>query len=75
MAHFHSRSIIDEANKQQEIWKNLFNRDLNGEILLPHPYIKVYDENGNYICQIERNMWDDPDYQGNENDLIKVDPI
>ena len=32
LAHFRSRSIIGEANKQQEIWQNLVNRASNGQI-------------------------------------------
>ena len=43
MAHFRSGSIFEEAGKQQRIWKVLIEKALSGEIVLPHPSIKVFD--------------------------------
>ena len=56
MAHFRSASIFEEARKQQGIWKVLIEEALSGKIVLPHPSIKVFDENGERQDTIEKGL-------------------
>ena len=73
MVHFRSASIFEEARKQQGIWKVLIEEALSGKIVLPHPSIKVFDENGERQDTIKKGLWDAPEEAEPDQNVIEQD--
>ena len=73
MGHFRSGSIFEEARKQQGIWKVLIEEALSGKIVIPHPSIKVFDENGERQDTMEKGLWNAPEKAEPDQNVIEQD--
>ena len=68
LSHFQSSSIFAEAKKQKETWQDLIEKASKGDIMLPYPNIKVYDQNGDKVGELTKEIgpWNDPEEIDNE---------